>query len=57
VDGGEPIPVTPDKSGGFVLTWVSLPEGDHVIELTAVNELGIISKRACRWKFRGPVRA
>ncbi len=57
MDGGEPIPVTPDKSGGFVLTWVSLPEGDHVIELTAVNELGIISKRACRWKFRGPVRA
>lgn len=40
VDGGAPIPVTPDFSGGFVITWFNLTEGTHVVRLTATDTLG-----------------
>ncbi|RKG92847.1 HYR domain-containing protein [Corallococcus terminator] len=40
VDGGAAIPVTPDLSGGFVITWLPLAEGTHVIELTAIDTRG-----------------
>ncbi|RYZ43552.1 MAG: HYR domain-containing protein [Myxococcaceae bacterium] len=45
VDGGAPIPVTPDLSGGFVLTWLPLTEGTHVVELTAIDTRGATSRK------------
>ncbi|QAT88059.1 hyalin repeat-containing protein [Corallococcus coralloides] len=45
VDGGAPIPVTPDLSGGFVITWLDLEEGTHVVELTAIDTRGAILRR------------
>ncbi|RKH68767.1 HYR domain-containing protein [Corallococcus llansteffanensis] len=45
VDGGAPIPVTPDLSGGFVITWLDLAEGTHSVELTAIDTRGAILQR------------
>ncbi|RKG91324.1 HYR domain-containing protein [Corallococcus terminator] len=45
VDGGAPIHVTPDLSGGFVLTWLDLTEGTHVVELTATDTRGAFSQK------------
>ncbi|WP_147469282.1 hypothetical protein [Corallococcus sp. AB045] len=45
VDGGAPIPVTPDLSGGFVLTFLNLGEGPHVVELTATDSSGAVTRK------------
>lgn len=45
VDEGAPIPVTPDLSGGFVITWLDLAEGTHTVELTAIDTRGAILRR------------
>ncbi|RKH68973.1 HYR domain-containing protein [Corallococcus aberystwythensis] len=45
VDAGVPIPVTPDLSGGFVITFLNLEEGTHVVELTAIDTRGAILRR------------
>jgi hypothetical protein len=44
VDGGQPIPVVPEASGGMVVDWMSLPEGTHTIELTAIDAVGAVSR-------------
>jgi hypothetical protein len=45
VDGGAPIPVTPDLSGGFVLTFLGLEEGTHVVELVATDSTGAVTRK------------
>ncbi|MCY1017004.1 IgGFc-binding protein [Pyxidicoccus sp. MSG2] len=40
VDGGEPIPVTPDLNAGFVRLPYTFEEGEHVITLSARNANG-----------------
>jgi hypothetical protein len=40
IDGGAPMPLTPEHSGGFVITWMDLAEGHHVITLTAIGTAG-----------------
>ncbi|NMO22763.1 HYR domain-containing protein [Pyxidicoccus fallax] len=43
IDGGAPQRLTPDSSGGFVLSWLSLAEGHHTITLTAISTDGGIT--------------
>ncbi|RYZ43547.1 MAG: HYR domain-containing protein [Myxococcaceae bacterium] len=45
VDGGTPVPVTPDLSGGFGITWLNLEEGAHVVELTATDANGAVTRK------------
>lgn len=45
VDGGAPVPVTPDLSGGFVITWLNLEEGTHVVELTATDTNRAVTRK------------
>ncbi|HZI11174.1 MAG TPA: DUF5011 domain-containing protein, partial [Myxococcus sp.] len=43
VNGGAPIRVQPDASGGMVTQWLPLDEGTYTIELTAIDALGGIA--------------
>ncbi|MFP2932879.1 PKD domain-containing protein [Pyxidicoccus sp. 3LG] len=45
VDGGEPLPVTPDLNAGFVRLPYTFEEGDHVITLTARNANGRLTTK------------
>lgn len=40
VDGGTPLALAPDVSGGFVFAWLDLEEGAHTITLTAIDVQG-----------------
>jgi hypothetical protein len=43
VDGGAPVRLTPDSSGGFVFRWLELAEGHHTLTLTAISTDGGIA--------------
>ncbi|MCY1043249.1 FG-GAP-like repeat-containing protein [Corallococcus sp. bb12-1] len=45
VDGGPPLRLEPEPSGGFVITWMDLAEGHHVIALTAIGAQGSVATR------------
>lgn len=45
VDGGAPIPITPDLGGGYITTQLHLTEGTHVVRLTIVDSLGYVTWR------------
>lgn len=40
IDGGAPIALTPDESGGHAVIYMNLSEGTHNIRLTATDEHG-----------------
>ena len=46
IDGGAPMPLTPDASGGFVIQWLDLAEGHHTITLTAIDVEGGITSQS-----------
>ncbi len=43
VNGGAPIRVQPDASGGMVTQWLPLDEGTYTIEFTAIDAVGGIA--------------
>lgn len=46
VDGGVPMSLTPDLSGGFVITWLELDEGHHTVTLTAIDTAGVAASQS-----------
>jgi hypothetical protein len=46
VDGGAPVRLTPEVSGGFVFKWLDLAEGHHTITLTAIGVDGGIASQS-----------
>jgi hypothetical protein len=45
IDGGAPLPVTPEPSGGFVDHSVRLADGPHVLRLHALSKAGHLTVR------------
>lgn len=46
IDGGAPLRLTPDLSGGYVVNWMELPEGEHTITLTVIDTSGGTATRS-----------